>query len=137
MTLQHSTGLLITTNLDCKKYSLMVKASGKMFITPNHNIPGLHLQAILWEAIPNNLPGLPGDKSQSQDDVLNYFDFNSLTNYSWVHFVSPDNDYIGWDNNPRFPQAINLTSGIPVPNLLPSTCVEPRIILRSTLTRLS
>ncbi len=99
--------------------------------TMEAGFPGLHLQAILWGAIPNNLPGVPGDQSQSQGDVLSYFGFNSLTNYSWVHFISPDNDYIdwanqatamwnqfsttfpmpyfphvsiGWDNNPRFPQ---------------------------------
>lgn len=99
--------------------------------TVEAGFPGLHLQAILWGAIPKNLAGVPGDQSQTQGGVLDYFGFNSLTNYSWVHFISPDNDYIdwanqatamwpkfdqefsipffphvsiGWDNNPRFPE---------------------------------
>lgn len=99
--------------------------------TVEAGFPGLHLQAILWGAIPKSLQGVPGDQRQSQEGVLDYFGFNSLTNYSWVHFVSPDNDYItwadqatsmwkqfdtsfkipyfphvsiGWDNNPRFPE---------------------------------
>jgi len=99
--------------------------------TVEAGFPGLHLQAILWGAIPKDLPGVPSDQSQTQQGVLDYFGFNSLTNYQWVHFVSPDNDYttwaneatamwpqfdkeftipyfphvsIGWDNNPRFPE---------------------------------
>jgi len=92
--------------------------------------PDLHLQAILWGNVPAGLADVPSDRSQTQNTTLNYFGFKSMTNYQWVHLVSPDTDYmdwgkkatshwnewdqafdipycpqvsIGWDNNPRFP----------------------------------
>ncbi|GAA4777706.1 glycoside hydrolase family 99-like domain-containing protein [Olivibacter ginsenosidimutans] len=92
--------------------------------------PGLHLQSILWGNVPSGLAGVPSDHAQTQNTTLNYFGFKSMTNYQWVHFVSPGTDYldwgkkaighwaewdktfdipycpqvsIGWDNNPRFP----------------------------------
>lgn len=92
--------------------------------------PGLHLQGILWSALPASITGVPGDKIQTQDKVLSYFGFNSITNYCWAHLQNPDGDYekwadastnmwtnftrdfsipyfpnltIGWDANPRFP----------------------------------
>ena len=92
--------------------------------------PGLHLQGILWEALPSTIEGVPGDPIKSQDDVLSYFGFKSLTNYCWAHLQNPDGDYevwgdasvnmwdgfreqfsmtyfpnvtVSWDANPRFP----------------------------------
>ena len=93
-------------------------------------LKGVHLQAILWHALPSTLSGVPGDKSDTQENTVKYLGFNSLTNYQWVHFVSMNQDYaswgekavskykefsesfsipyfphvsIDWDNNPRFP----------------------------------
>lgn len=93
--------------------------------------PGLHLQAMLWN-IPQNLNSVPGDKSETQNDILTYFGYKSMTNYTWAHYVAPAGDYaewgekatdtwaefdkkytipycpqvsVGWDNNPRFPVA--------------------------------
>ena len=92
--------------------------------------PGLHLQGILWDALPSSIQGVPGDPIKSQDDVLSYFGFKSLTNYCWAHLKNPDGDYevwgdastdmwsrfkddfsmtyfpnvtVSWDANPRFP----------------------------------
>lgn len=93
-------------------------------------LKGVHLQAILWHALPSTLSGVPGDKSDTQENTVKYLGFSSLTNYQWVHFVSMNQDYaswgekavskykefsesfsipyfphvsIDWDNNPRFP----------------------------------
>lgn len=92
--------------------------------------PGLHLQSILWEALPSAIHGIPGDSINSRNEVLTYFGFKSLTNYCWAHLQNPDGDYetwgnastdmwdkfkndfsatyfpnvtVGWDANPRFP----------------------------------
>lgn len=97
--------------------------------TVEAGFPGLHLQSILWSALPASLDGVPGDKVQTQNSVLTYFGFNSLTNYCWAHLQNPDGDYekwadastdmwkdfdrdfsipyfpnvtVGWDANPRF-----------------------------------
>lgn len=94
--------------------------------------PGLHLQATLWGNIPSTLKDVPGDRMQTQNSTLEYFGFASMTNYQWVHLVTPNGDYIpwadkaianwaewdksfkipyfphvsiGWDSNPRFPVA--------------------------------
>ncbi|QNL50452.1 glycoside hydrolase family 99-like domain-containing protein [Olivibacter sp. SDN3] len=91
--------------------------------------PGLHLQGILWSELPATISGVPGDKIESQDEVLAFFGFNSLTNYCWAHLQNPAGDYeqwadaatamwsdfsadfsipyfpnltVGWDANPRF-----------------------------------
>ena len=93
-------------------------------------LKGVHLQAILWGALPSTLSAVPGDKSETQDNTVKYLGFNSLTNYQWCHFVPANQDYaswgekavskykefsesfsipyfphvsIDWDNNPRFP----------------------------------
>lgn len=90
----------------------------------------VHLQAILWGALPTTLSGVPGDKTETQDNTVKYLGFESLTNYQWCHFVPANQDYqswgeqatakydefsnsfsvpyfphvsIDWDNNPRFP----------------------------------
>lgn len=92
--------------------------------------PGLHLQAILWGSVPSTIKDVPGDPIETQNATLEYFGFNSMTNYQWCHFVPASGDYmtwgakaitkwdewdktfkipycphvsIGWDNNPRFP----------------------------------
>lgn len=98
--------------------------------TVEAGFPGLHLQGILWEALPSAIAGVPGDPIKSQKDVLSYFGFKSLTNYCWAHLQNPDGDYekwgdasvnmwngfrdqfsmiyfpnvtVSWDANPRFP----------------------------------
>ncbi len=95
--------------------------------------PGLHLQSILWQALPKSIEGVPGDKIESQNDVLTYFGFKSLTNYCWAHLHNPHGDFekwadastdmwedfrddfemtyypnltVSWDANPRFPFSI-------------------------------
>ena len=78
------------------------------------------------------LLGTPGDETPTQDSTVKYFDFESLTNYQWCHFVPTNQDYqlwgekatakyqefgefsvpyfphvsIDWDPNPRFPGAV-------------------------------
>ena len=98
--------------------------------TKEAGFPGLHLQAILWGNIPTTLNDVPGDPIATQNETLEYFGFNSMTNYQWCHFVPAKGDYlawgakairkwaewdttftvpycphvsIGWDSNPRFP----------------------------------
>lgn len=83
-------------------------------------LPGVHLQAVLWAAVPG---------SPSQDDTLRFLSFDSLTNYQWCHYVPAHCDYstwgdhavaawdgwasefsvpfyphvsVGWDTNPRY-----------------------------------
>ncbi len=46
--------------------------------TVEAGFPGLHLQCILWGAIPDKLEGVPGDQTQTQETVLRFFGFNSL-----------------------------------------------------------
>ncbi len=64
--------------------------------TVEAGFPGLHLQGILWEALPSTIEGVPGDKVESQNEVLEYFGFKSLTNYCWAHLQNPDGDYEVW-----------------------------------------
>lgn len=97
--------------------------------TVEAGFPDLHLQSILWSALPSTIAGVPGDKVETQSEVLQYFGFNSLTNYCWAHLQNPEGDYekwadasvamwnkfdadfsipyfpnitVGWDANPRF-----------------------------------
>lgn len=98
--------------------------------TKEAGFPGLYLQAVLWGAIPEELEGVNG--IHSQDSVMQYFGFNSFTNYTWAHLQNAVGDYdkwadaatsfwkkysdysipyfpqvsVGWDNNPRFPPDI-------------------------------
>jgi hypothetical protein len=100
--------------------------------TKEAGFPGLHLQGVLWGAIPSNLSGVPGDTTATQNNTVLTLGFKSLTNYQWIHYVSPDRydkwgdkaikswvtfskDFtvpyfphvsISWDNNPRFPKAL-------------------------------
>lgn len=64
--------------------------------TVEEGFPGLHLQSILWSALPNSIEGVPGDTIESQTEVLEYFGFKSLTNYCWAHLVNPYGDYEEW-----------------------------------------
>jgi len=92
-------------------------------------LPGLHLQLIKWGKINFNLSGVDGHTSATFDDLAKIFEFDSLTNYQFAHFVDINKDYtkiiedvkvewkeierdfdipyfphvsVGWDNNPRF-----------------------------------
>lgn len=100
--------------------------------TKEAGYPGLHLQGILWAAIPANLSGVPGDSSRTQNNTIQELGIQSLTNYQWCHYVPLQrydkwgakaiegwqhftDDFtvpffpqvsIGWDPNPRFPGAL-------------------------------
>ncbi len=58
--------------------------------------PGLHLQAIIHEWVPEKLEGI--ESVNSQNDVLQYFGFNSITNYQWIHYMNirAQEDYTGY-----------------------------------------
>lgn len=98
--------------------------------TVQAGFPGLYLQAILWSSVPDSLSVKGVGEIYSQDSVLEYFGFNSFTNYTWAHLQNPSGDYekwgdasveiwneysdsfsipynpnvsLGWDPNPRFP----------------------------------
>ena len=98
--------------------------------TVQAGFPGLYLQAILWSAVPDTLRVDGLSDLDTQDKILEYFGFNSFTNYTWAHLVMPTGDYekwadtsvaiwkkysdsfsipynpqvsAGWDPNPRFP----------------------------------
>jgi len=100
-------------------------------------LPGLHVQAILWN-IPTNLPGVPGESESIGANVLSYLGIESLTHYQWVHYV-PLKEYsqwgkeavaiydtvedefglpyfpqvsVDWDNNPRFPYQVEAVTGV-------------------------
>ena len=64
--------------------------------TKEAGFSGLHLQAVLWGALPSTLVGVPGDSIESQNKVLEFFGFKSLTNYCWAHLQNPDGDYEVW-----------------------------------------
>ncbi len=91
--------------------------------------PNLHIQAILWSRIPPSLSMVPGDSRETQDNTVAALGVDSLTNYQWCHYVTPEGKYdrwaaqaaeawprwadefsvpffphvsIGWDTNPRF-----------------------------------
>ena len=61
-------------------------------------LPGLHLQAIVWSALPASLSGTPGDNTQTQDNTLAFLGFNSITNYQWCHLEPTNRDYEDWGN---------------------------------------
>nr|WP_197486675.1 glycoside hydrolase family 99-like domain-containing protein [Mucilaginibacter sp. L294] len=100
--------------------------------TKEAGFPGLHVQGILWGELPSNLSGVPGDTTVTQNNTVAALNLKSLTNYQWVHYV-PLTRYdkwgekgiarwdkfskeftvpyfpqvsISWDNNPRFPVAL-------------------------------
>ena len=59
-------------------------------------LPGVHLQAIVWSALPSTISATPGDKSETQDHTISYLGFNSLTNYQWCHLEPTNPDYRDW-----------------------------------------
>lgn len=97
--------------------------------TREAGFPGLHLQGIVWNAIPSNLSGVPGDSSKTQNNTVTELGIQSLTNYQWCHYVPLErydqwgakaiagwdtfrNNFtipflphvsISWDPNPRYP----------------------------------
>ena len=101
--------------------------------TVEAGFPGLHLQSILWSAVPNSIKIANDVLVKGQNKVLDYFGFDSFTNYTWAHLVKPEGDYdkwadastyiwktyskkfnipyfpqvsIDWDNNPRYPASV-------------------------------
>ena len=97
--------------------------------TKEAGFPGLHLQGVLWAAIPANLSDVPGDTNKTQNKTVLELGLKSLTNYQWCHYV-PLDEYrkwgdkavegwqefsreftvpflahvsINWDPNPRYP----------------------------------
>lgn len=93
-------------------------------------LPGVHLQAIMWSALPETPSRDPGEATVNQENTLKTLGFDSITNYQWCHLVPANMDYqswgekgqefyakydrefsvpyfphvsIDWDNNPRYP----------------------------------
>jgi hypothetical protein len=60
--------------------------------------PGLHLQAILWNNIPETGTNVPGDRSVTQNNTLEALGINSITNYQYVHLSRPVDSYTDWAN---------------------------------------
>lgn len=97
--------------------------------TKEAGFPGLHLQGVLWSAIPSGISATPGDQVSTQNNTIINLGIKSLTNYQWCHYVPMDRydrwgdkaieawpkfakDFtvpffphisISWDPNPRFP----------------------------------
>ena len=59
-------------------------------------LPGVHLQAIVWGALPATISATPGDKTVTQDHTLTALGFNSMTNYQWCHLEPTNRDYLDW-----------------------------------------
>ena len=97
-------------------------------------LPGLHLQLTHWGERTMNMSGVDGEAKRSSKEVIESLDFDSMSNYQFVHFVNIDRDYklimddvrkewariekeyaityvphisVGWDNNPRFKEFRN------------------------------
>jgi hypothetical protein len=97
--------------------------------TKEAGFPGLHLQGVLWSAIPAALSAVPGDTTSTQNNTILDMGLKSLTNYQWCHYVPLDrydrwgdkaiegwakfskeftvpffpHVSVSWDPNPRFP----------------------------------
>jgi hypothetical protein len=97
--------------------------------TKEAGFPGLHLQGVLWSAIPTALSVVPGDTTSTQNNTILDVGIKSLTNYQWCHYVPLDrydrwankaiegwakfskeftvpffpHVSVSWDPNPRFP----------------------------------
>lgn len=59
-------------------------------------LKGVHLQAILWGALPATISATPRDKTETQENTVKYLGFESLTNYQWCHFIPTNQDYASW-----------------------------------------
>ena len=101
--------------------------------TVEAGFPGLHLQGILWSALPATLKGVPGDVVKSQNDVLKYLGFNSLTNYCWAHLQNPDGDYEKWaDASTNMWKDFNRDFSIPYfPNVTVGWDANPRFLTKT------
>ncbi|WP_423128725.1 glycosyltransferase WbsX family protein [Gaoshiqia sp. Z1-71] len=95
--------------------------------------PGLHLQGILWSALPSSITGVPGDRIESQDQVLSYLGFNSLTNYCWAHLQNPDGDYEQWADasTAMWPDFLKDFSIPCFPNVTISWDANPRFLFKA------
>lgn len=95
--------------------------------------PDLHLQGILWSALPSKLSGVPSEKVKTQDNVLKYFGFKSLTNYCWAHLQNPDGDYEKWaDASTNMWKEFDYDFSIPYfPNVTVSWDANPRFIFKT------
>jgi len=58
--------------------------------------PDVHIQAILWNNIPDTQSNVPGDMTKTQNNTIEAVGINSLTNYQYVHLSAPVDDYIEW-----------------------------------------
>ena len=101
--------------------------------TKDAGFPGLHLQSILWEALPSTIEGVPGDSIKSQNEVLSYFGFKSLTNYCWAHLQNPDGDYEQWGDAStamwdKFKNDFSMTY---FPNVTVSWDANPRFLFKA------
>lgn len=101
--------------------------------TKDAGFSGLHLQGILWEALPSTIEGVPGDSIKSQNEVLEYFGFKSLTNYCWAHLQNPDGDYEVWgdastDMWNKFRDDFSMTY---FPNVTVSWDANPRFLFKA------
>ena len=59
-------------------------------------LPGLHIQAICWSALPRTLSGVPGDQHATQDNTLKALGFDSVTNYQFCHLIPANRSYKQW-----------------------------------------
>ena len=64
-------------------------------------LPGVHIQAIMWNALPETPSrdpgeGSDGDGGMSQENTLRTLGFDSITNYQWCHLVPANMDYQSW-----------------------------------------
>ncbi len=101
--------------------------------TIDAGFPGVHLQSILWSALPSSLSGVPGERIESQDEVLSFLGFNSLTNYCWAHLQRPDGDYEKWADasTVMWQDFLNDFSISYFPNVTISWDANPRFLFKS------
>jgi len=101
--------------------------------TVEAGFPGLHLQGILWGALPSTLEGVPGDTLQSQNEVLTWFGFKSMTNYCWAHLQNPDGDYETWaDKSTAMWENFSKEFTVPyLPNVTISWDANPRFLFKA------
>lgn len=89
-TLSLGLGGIEATRQALDSFRAKVKAAG---------FPGLHLNSILWGAIPSSLSDVPGDRTPTQGKTMEILGFSSLTSYTWTHYVAPIGDYIPYANS--------------------------------------
>ena len=52
----------------------------------------------MWDAFPEVVSDVPGDKVSTQENTVKALGINSLTNYQFVHLAEPEDDYVKWGN---------------------------------------